>query len=302
MIDVKIVADSLNGSNRLTTFELIYPRYIHAQMLTHRVFSRNTSSSRAIPVAKMIQAVKDNPVIPKEWGANQSGMQSYEVIGMEAMREADKVWISALENAIKSAEELSKLGVHKQFVNRLLEPFAHVQVILSGTEFENFFDLRRWKGDKNGASQHEIAEVAEKMFQCLEESKPVERYWHIPYFNEANENSFISFDSLSEQGWELIGNIGQFIYQDFYDFVTANKVPEEVIQIIQSVARCARISYTKQDSCKSILGDIDLVASKLYPEKHCSPFEHVAVNWEPDVFGFGNFKGWMQLRTLLFIN
>lgn len=302
MIDVKIVADSLNEKNRLTTFELIYPRYIHAQMLTHRVFSRNTASSRAIPTSKLIEAVQKNPVIPKEWGANQSGMQSYKTIGIEEMREADSLWMGALHNAVETAKKLSSLGVHKQIVNRILEPFAPTQVILSGTEFDNFFNLRRWKKGEKGASQHEIAEVAEKMFECLEESKPVERYLHIPYYDPDLKFEGINLlNDIYRSEIDMLYTLSSFIAPDVSFACNKGLVDFDVLQVIKSLATCARISYTKHTSQKDIVDDIKL-AYKLYKENHCSPFEHIALQWEPDVFGYANFKGWMQLRTLLFCN
>lgn len=308
MIEVKIVADSINEKNRLTTFELIYPRYIHAQMLTHRVFTKNTASSRAIPTLKLIEGIEANPVIPKEWGANESGMQSYKVLDLEKSKEADIEWYQALQNAIQSSKKLASLGVHKQFVNRLLEPFAHTQVILSATEFENFFNLRRWKAGKQGAAQHEIAEVAEKMFQSLEISKPIDRYWHIPYYDSIPDIKFSTatypFDSLSKEETDLVQKVESFGNINFQQDVTNGFMPvvsQDTLKIMSAIAKAARASYTKHNEEKSIVDDIKL-DYKLYREFHCSPFEHIACQWEPDVFGFANFKGWMQLRTLLFEN
>ena len=77
-IKVKIIADSISQTDgiRLTTFELEYPRYIHAEIMTHRVFSRNAQSSRAVPVDKQLERVRTSPVLPIEWGANKAGMSS----------------------------------------------------------------------------------------------------------------------------------------------------------------------------------------------------------------------------------
>ena len=147
MISARIVADSLNTdkSHRLTTFVLTYNRYIHSEIMTHRMFSRNAASSRAIPVKRMIKNIRDNPARPISWGQNQKGMQAEENICIENESIAIKIWDESCWNAIKSAERLINLGVHKQIANRLLEPFAHMTTIVTATEFNNFFHLRAHK-------------------------------------------------------------------------------------------------------------------------------------------------------------
>ena len=46
----EVLIDSVNpAGQRLTTFVLRFPRFVLSEFNTHRMFSRNASSSRAIP-------------------------------------------------------------------------------------------------------------------------------------------------------------------------------------------------------------------------------------------------------------
>ena len=157
--EVKILADSISPQGkRITTFQLKYWRGIHAELLTHRVFSRNASSSRAIPVAKMIEQVRQDPAMPIHWGANQSGMQAHKELQGEDRRKAMEQWFTAAEMASDIAEEMTKIGLHKQVANRILEPFQYISVVLTATDFDNWFELR----DHEDA-QPEIRELAREM-------------------------------------------------------------------------------------------------------------------------------------------
>lgn len=139
-ISAKIVADSISpAGGRLVTMELCYPRFIHSEFLTHRMFSRNASSSRAIPVEKMLQQVQENPAMPVHWGKNQPGMQAREEIFPNTGKDLWKIYA---KQTAKNAEELNLIGYHKQVVNRLLEPFQYIKVIVTATEWDNFFKLR----------------------------------------------------------------------------------------------------------------------------------------------------------------
>lgn len=137
-----IVADSVSAVNgqRLITYELEYPRFIHAELMTHRLFSRNAASSRAIPISKMMEMVEETPAMPVEWGMNQAGMQAKEVHSNPEVCES--VWKLAAQQAVYSAQALQNLGLHKQIVNRVLEPFQIMKTIVTATEFDNFFWLR----------------------------------------------------------------------------------------------------------------------------------------------------------------
>lgn len=179
-ITATIIQDSINVcGNRLVTFELHYPRFIHSQIMTHRVFSRNVSSSRAIPVTKMIESVENDPVRPSYWGKNQKGMSSKEELDDDVKRAANAVWNLAMRDAINYAHSLANLGVHKQIVNRVLEPYMHVTTLLTGTDFDNFFALRIHEG-----AQPEIQVLAHAMLDAMELSNPTKVHpqdWHLPY-------------------------------------------------------------------------------------------------------------------------
>lgn len=254
----EIIADSINPWNtRLTTFVLTYHRMIHSEMMTHRKFSRNSSSSRAIPVEKMIKLVGEQAVYPLHWGQNQKGMVAKEEIG-ETER-AKCVWDVARQDAIRHAQALVKLGVHKQVVNRLLEPFSPITVICSGTEFQNFFEQRC---DEN--AQPEIQILAKKMKAAYDTNKPKEceiGQWHIPFIDPVKDK-------------ELNG--------------------ESVLQV--AVGRCARVSYLTHDGDRNPQEDINL-CDRLWTSKpkHLSPFEHVA-RVAPWRVKCDNFDEWASLR------
>ena len=182
-----IVLDSEahDGASRLTTFKLVYPRFIHAELLTHRMFSRNTSSSRAIPYTKMREQVAENPACPIFWGKNQKGMAAQERISQHAQLFAEDAWLAARDAAIAAADKLYKLEVHKQHVNRLLEPFLWVVVLCSATTYSNFFRLRR-----AADAQPEIRLLADLMHDAYVSSRPQTLDvgdWHIPFAPEIDD-------------------------------------------------------------------------------------------------------------------
>lgn len=256
----KVLADSVSASGyRLTTLEVTFPRFILAEFNTHRVFSRNSASSRAIPVVKQLSRVIEDPFIPNSFPINQAGMSASEYCypGDDEYKRARDTWLCARDAAVLAAEDLLDLGIHKQISNRLLEPFMWHTVIVSSTEWENFFKLRC-----NEQAQPEMRETAEVMRDALNASTP-EDYsgggWHLPlmWFN----------------GDELLG----------------------VNQRIQvSVARCARVSYLTHDGVRDIVADLGLF-DRLRESGHLSPFEHVATP-DDDQDMWANFKGWRQLR------
>ena len=177
-IEAKVVLDSISDAGaRITTLQLVYPRFIHSEFLTHRVFSRNSSSSRAIPIQKMIEQVRNNPAYPVEWGMNQPGMQA----GAEVEERGRAVlsWRMGALEAANRAEIMMKLGLHKQIVNRVLEPYQWMHTIVTATEWANFFALR-----DHPDAQPEIAALARSMRTAMQLSKPVERTEHLPYITE----------------------------------------------------------------------------------------------------------------------
>ena len=178
----RIILDSVSQSGyRLVTMQLVYPRFIHSEFMTHRVFSRNAASSRAIPVAKMIEQVRTNPATPIHWGANQPGMQARTEIA--DVQGALDLWNVAAQSAALSAEMMADLGLHKQVANRILEPFQWMHTIVSSTEWTNFFALRRHPdADPN------IHLLADCMNEAMKLSVPTLRDWHMPYIADSDND------------------------------------------------------------------------------------------------------------------
>lgn len=281
MIEAEIVCDSLAPSGvRLTTFVLTYPRFIHAEFMTHRVFSRNASSSRAIPVKKSIQMVRDNPVIPLAFTKNQKGMQGGEALAPELHDMAVAAWLDGRDRAVEIAERLADLEVHKQYANRVLEPYAHITVVCTATDWNNFFALRC-----HPDAQPEIQELANKMYDAMQASKPVEPKLdlHVP---------FIDYDA-----WQECGEAARKEYpDDSWMAIHAAKC----LALKRSVARCARVSYLNHDGTKtSIEQDVNLFIKLVGSHPmHASPAEHQAWPTKADERS-GNFRGWIQYRKTL---
>lgn len=265
-MQVKVIEDSYNpvAGRRLTTFELVIPRYILPQLLTHRQFSRNAQSSRAMPIKRMVDQVKTNPVTPIHWGKYQPGMQAYEELSGIRLKLAKLIWRKAGEAACLCVSALDRLGLAKQIANRILEPWAHVRVVLSATEWDNFFKLRCAPD-----AQHEIQQLANLIKESLRTSRPVKRYLptdiHAPY---------VSTEEIVKEGltrWEIMHI---------------------------SAARCARVSYDRMGKGKDIKADISL-GQRLLEDGHLSPWEHVAVPAEfLDKKETANYTGWVQARHL----
>lgn len=269
--------------------ELEYPRFIHSEFMTHRMFSRNASSSRAIPVAKMIQAVIDNPAMPIHWGKNQSGMQASEELDDSGKESVERLWIDARDCAVQLAKEMGEVGAHKQIVNRILEPFTHIRVIVTATDYANFFALR----DHEDA-QPEIRELARVMKAAMEKSTPQTLAvgdWHLPYLDEEDFTNI--YKHLAESS------------------ITRHDPTQREIYMLAcaiSAARCARVSYLTHDGDRpTIQKDLELYHHLVNANPpHMSPCEHQA---NPDCHdrhdGYthpalhGNFRGWVQFRHLI---
>lgn len=265
-ISATIILDSVSPHGaRLTTMELVYPRWIHGQVMTHRVFSRNASSSRAIPTERLIRAIEEDTAIPVFWGKNQAGMQAdgewdamVRVDSGEAISRK-KAWLRARDSAIASARAFAEAGYSKEIVNRLLEPFSHIRVLVSATEWANFFALR-----DHADAQHEIQLLARSMRNAMEASSPVQRLSHLPYLGDTRAD---------------------------LDRTTRFKI---------STARCARVSYKTHDGDTPTIDQDLALYDRLMGGNpiHASPAEHCAV--VSNTRGFKkNFRGWTQFRHLV---
>jgi thymidylate synthase ThyX len=276
LYSVRIIADSISLiGKRITTFELTYPRFVHSELLTHRLLSKNSASSRAIPVKKMLENIRNDPAMPVFWGKNQSGMQAAEelsdvpTIEPESERDqAKRLWLKARDEAVFYAERLMDLGLHKQIANRVTEPWMFITVLCTSTEWENFYNLR-----DSEFAQPEIAWVAREMKKKHAESKPEPLHdgeWHLPL--------------LTEEDWA----------NDIWQFAYDNKMDGREVCKLVSAGRCARVSYLTHEGKRDLQEDINL-ALRLSKSGHWSPFEHVAAAL-PRLSRVGNFIGWKQFR------
>lgn len=276
MIKAKVVADSIGPSGiRLTTFELTYPRFIHAELMTHRAFSRNAASSRAIPVKKMMARIRKQPAMPEVWGLNRPGMQAtHEAEGFRLWL-GKKLWVLAGRFALAFAWMLMKLNFHKQITNRILEPWSHIVVILTADQFGL---ANMWAQRDHDDAQPEFRILARKAWVAYNQSIPKTLKmgeWHLPYI----------FD------WDRI-EIERYWFNNAKDKDTL------VIDTLKriSVGRCARVSYLNHNGARH-LGDDEDLCKKLMIAKpgHWSPFEHVAQAM-PLPAASGNIRGWKQFR------
>lgn len=260
MFEAKVIAHSAHQGKEIVTFQLVYPRWVHGEVMTHRVFSRNAMSSRAVPAAKMIEQVRTNPAKPIRWGLNQSGMQAAEQsLEGAALEKANEIWERMANACAEGAAELAELGLHKQWANRPLEPFQWMRTIVSATEWDNFYALRC-----HPDAQPEFQHLAGMMRVAHEASTPEYLQvgqWHLPYVLEHEKT-----------------------------------LPLKDLRKV-SAARCARVSYLTHDGQDPSIGADLALFDRLAAGKpiHASPLEHQAT---PYGLGSGNFKGWTQFRYL----
>ena len=143
MITAKVIADSLNEfGDRITTMVVTFPRIVLAELNTHRMFSRNSASSRAIPFKKMVKMVEENPFIPIAWQQDHPGMQGIKYLPTNELENLIGEWLESKEQAVERAKVMAGFSLTKQLCNRLLEPFMYHTAIITATEWENFFALR----------------------------------------------------------------------------------------------------------------------------------------------------------------
>jgi thymidylate synthase ThyX len=293
-INATVIQDSTANGKRITTFELEYPRFIHSEFLTHRVFSRNSASSRAIPVEKMLEHIKGYPAVPSTWGKNMPGMQSKEELTGEQLILAKSSWNKAVSSAVGASMEMLAAGLHKQYANRNTEFAQTMKTIVTATEWDNWFELRNHED-----AQPEIHELARCMLEAMDASTPMELYnteWHVPYVTRTRSI------------------LNGMTYHDSNNTTLTLKEAQMV-----SASCCAQVSYRKSDDT---LEKAKMVYDRLINSKpmHASPVEHQAkamqvllVEGERRAalelgvthitrdgrLGSGNFYGWIQFRTLI---
>jgi hypothetical protein len=281
--EAKIICDSISPEGkRLVTMEVKIHRFVLAELNTHRVFSRNSASSRAIPVKKLLERVKTDPAMPVFWGKNQAGMGATVELDTVPKTVAIGQWLLARDQAIQTVNMLSDLGLHKQLTNRLLEPWLWHTAIISSTEWTNFFGQRCSLNPETGQpyAQPEMHAAAMAMQKAFYESTPNPvgyGDWHLPYIQE------------EDREWvNKYFGVGMYLPEK-------DEIKSHLKKI--SSGRCARVSYRTHDGKRDPLEDIKL-ADKLMSATpmHGSPFEHVATPWDFFMNRRGNFRGWQQYR------
>ncbi len=277
MYNVKVIADSISLYNtRITTLQLTYPRYIHAEVMTHRSFSRNASSSRAIPTAKLIENSVRDMVYPIAWGKNQAGMQaSLEELSDEDKATAKMIWEDMAYYCANGVKRLSELGginpvtgkpvgLHKQWANRPLEWFGNITTLVTATDWDNWFELR-----DHPDAQPEIQHLAKLMREAMDSSIVLRLdtgMWHLPYTTPE----------------EILDNTTSVLLK-------------------MSTARCARVSYlTQEGTIPSVEKDLQLYDRLVGSVPlHASPCEHQALVGLSGDIRSGNLRGWIQHRKIL---
>lgn len=322
-ISAQVIAQSMNAEGQvITTFELEYPRIIHSELMTHRLFSRNAASSRAIPVKTLIEMVRKEPAAPVRFGQHQPGMQDqgveYDAL-IGAGYSGREWWNLAALSAANFAEQMAEAGYAKQVCNRLLEPFQRMKTVLTATEYENFWWLR-----DDADADPTIEALAKVMFEAYEASTPellAPGQWHTPYVDHVYENIGLEGDDvLVFAGYSTTDENGDTIMLSL----------EEALAISSSC--CAQVSYRRLNATKDKA--LDIYGRLLTGRKvHASPFEHqatpmqatfellgenssedilinvpwYAASWEVGIthrdrnekLWSGNFKGFIQHRQLL---
>lgn len=323
-IEAKILADSISEKgDRITTYLLTFPRIILAEFNTHRAFSRNSASSRAIPFKKMVESVEKNPFIPIAWQKDHKGMQGTEYLSDVPAGVSDKefaidMWLEARDAAVGNAKILNDTGVTKQLCNRLLEPFMWHTVIVTATEWENFFALRcpqyqntkylgskaplfrskkdylnhyeeesdttfiNWYKRNKGQAEIHMMALAEAMWDAYNESTPKELKageWHIPFGNDINKMN---------DNWSAWGDL-----------------TKKEVKLKIATAMCARVSYTvvgEEGKEPNYENDVKL-HDRLIDSNHWSPLEHCARVMSESEYRKNkysrNFKGFVQYRAMV---
>ncbi len=307
-ITAKVIAQSINDcfGITITTYELEYPRFIHGEFMTHREFSRNAASSRAIPISAVIENILKNPATPVWYGEKQTGMQANKQLDSDTIALVIQVLEATRGCVIEAARVLDQLKLHKQITNRILEPFQMIKVIVTSTSYDNFMWLRNHKD-----TQPELQVLAQKMEEAesdfLDYVYIRKGDWHLPYVNCK---------------YEYVYNMEKerdFVVQTFYDENDNKLKLEEALQV--SASCCAQISYRKNDA--SFEKAKDIFDRLIHSDRvHASPTEHQAraitrMNNPMDYFQIegvtglykqdegvyiptsGNLKGFVQYRQLI---
>lgn len=297
-ISCTVIADSVCVGSRMVTLELEYPRFIHSELMTHRMLSKNAASSRAIPIKKMHETIMEKTALPVHWGKNQAGMSAKEEVDDLVKQGAVGVWNAARDSMLSHSTVLSDMGLHKQIANRITEPFQMMKTVISGTEWANLVWLRH-----HPDAQPEFYELADCIVKCLNDSESTllrSGEWHVPYVKtERDVDGFL-----------------RYFHSDGFQLTT-----EDAIKV--SASCCAQVSYRRNDD--SLEKAKDIFARLIESEPiHASPIEHQATpmkyknsglysvhkdpsTWEEGIthmdrdenYWSGNLRGFIQHRKLI---
>jgi hypothetical protein len=303
MIKAEIIEHSISPSGvEIITWVLEYPRFIHSEFMTHRVFSRNSASSRAIPIERMIQTIEENPAMPIHWGKNQAGMQAKEELQCGERIAAQEEWMHAMTSAVQHSRNLHELGVHKQIANRVTEPYQHMKVVMTTTEDTNWYWLRDHPDAQPeiGGVPGGLAKVMREAYKTSEPMPLLPGMWHLPFVKTLQTR--------------VNGVYSQYFYDE-----EDNLISLEQAKMI-SASCCAQVSFRRQDGS---LEKAEVIYKRLIESEpcHASPVEHQALcfddldpnisyspfTWPEGVTHMdkngelwsGNFRGWIQHRQLI---
>jgi thymidylate synthase ThyX len=273
--EAKVLADSVSPTGaRLITVEAKYPRIIHSELMTHRVFSRNAASSRAIPTMRAIEQVEADPFMPTTFYKVVKGMG--QGVPLEDQEGAKAIWMEACEIAVTAAKALAGMENAKSQVNRLLESFSWMTTIITSTEWENFFALRVPPGDEvdtDFPAQPEFQRVGLMMREVMRASNPQvipDGAWHLPLVSHEEIRDVLRRSVLMDEGWRQLAMV--------------------------SAGRCARVSFDRQGETEPVEDSLAR-AERLADSGHLSPFEHPATPCVDN--DDGNFRDWRQYRGLI---
>lgn len=269
MISATIIADSIGPTGaRLTTFELVAPKWMVAQFNTHGMIRRDSASARAVPTARIITQVRDDPYLPPRWNYRQRGMQPAGPMTPPHAAAMDRIERRLRRSVLRYVGQMAALQAAKEDVNRYLEPWMMTTIVATATEWENYLALRA-----HGDAQAAHATLAYAMRDALAAGTPVPRApwyhgeaacWHLPYVTD---------DERRAIDWRVLP--------------------------LLSAARCAGVSYYRQGAHGDTAAEIDR-ALRLVADRHWSPTEMAAraegVPWGAPDDWYGPYRGWKPLR------
>jgi thymidylate synthase ThyX len=285
--DAKVVCDSMSPDLvRLTTIEVTFPRIVLAEFNTHRMLSRNSASSRAVPVLKRIAMAEETPYVPTAFGRNQKGMQSGAALEGEEASKARDSWLRARDAAVAEAQVMAALGVHKEYANRLLEPFLWHTAIVTATEWLNFWNLRCHKN-----ASEPIRRAAEMMWDAYDRSLAKPREWHLPYCIE-DDLEYAAEDRVKI----CTGRCARVSYLTH----DGRRAPGDDVRLHDDLLGNGHMSPLEHAARPATHDDARLAMVRFSDVEVRSEFDgEVTKSVVPADMWFGNFRGWVQYRKLI---